>query len=40
MVGDNMPGNIMAAAEVSELNHGQYIASIAIDVDLYEKKSH
>ena len=30
MVGDNMPGSIMAAAEASELNHLQYMASIAL----------
>ena len=35
MDGDNMPGSIMAAAEASELNHLQYMASIALDVDLY-----
>ena len=27
----------MAAAEASELNHVQYLASIALDVDLYAK---
>ena len=27
----------MAAAEASELNHVQYMASIALDVDLYAK---
>ena len=37
MVGDSMPGSIMAAAEASELNHLQYMASIALDVDLYAK---
>ena len=38
--GDNLPGSIMAAAEASELNHVHYMASIALDVDLYAKKSH
>ena len=37
MAGDNLPGNIMAAAEASELNHVQYLASISLDVDLYTK---
>ena len=27
----------MAAAEASELNHVQYLASIALDVDAYAK---
>ena len=35
--GANLPGGIMAAAEASELNHLQYMASIAIDVDLHGK---
>ena len=37
MAGDNLPGNILAAAEVSELNHVPYLASIPFDVDLYAK---
>ena len=37
MVGDSVPGSIMAAAEASELNHVQYLASIALDVDLCAK---
>ena len=37
MVGDTLTGSIMAAAEASELNHLQYMASIALDVDLYAK---
>ena len=35
MAGDNLVGNIMAAAEAGELNHVQDLASIALDVDLY-----
>ena len=37
IVGDKLPGSTMAAAEASELNHLQYMASIALDVDLYAK---
>ena len=39
MVGDHLPGHIMAAAEASELNHVQQMAGIALDVDLYAKPS-
>ena len=35
--GDNLPGSSMAAAEASELNHVQYLVSIALDVDLDAK---
>ena len=38
MVGDSAPGSIMAAAEASELNHVQYLASIAFDVDVYARE--
>ena len=37
MAGDKFAREIMAAAEASELNHAQYLASIALDVNLYAK---
>ena len=35
IVVDTMPGSFMAAAEASELNHVQFLTSIALDDDLY-----
>ena len=35
--GDNLPSSIMANAAATELNHVQYLASIALDVNVYAK---